>query len=256
MEDASMRWRLGCALMLLGGLFGATGAAAQAITVSAASSLQEPMREIGKAFSAAYPDMRVSFNFAASGVLLAQIGQGAPVDVYASADIETMDRAQSRRLIDPATRVEFAANELVLISPASRPASFSTLRDLTQIEVRRIAIGNTRTVPAGRYARAALDRQRLTSTLTPKLVYAENVRQVLSYVARGEVDAGFVYRSDALLEPDKVRIDLAPPLPQPVLYPIARVAASKHRAAADAFIDFVRSAEAQAVLVRYGFSAP
>jgi molybdate transport system substrate-binding protein len=115
-------------------------------------------------------------------------------------------------------------------------------------DVRRIAVGSVANVPAGRYAKAALESQRLWATLTPKLVFAENVRQVLTYVGRGEVDAGFVYRSDALQAADKVRIDLVVPLAQPVLYPIARVAASKQPALADQFISFVKSAPAQPCL--------
>jgi molybdate transport system substrate-binding protein len=256
MKTSSMGRRLAAVLGLLGGLLGTVGVSAQTLTVAAASSLQEPMRDIAKAFVAAHPGVELNFSVAASGVLLAQIGQGAPADVYASADLETMDRAQSRRLIDPSTRVVFASNELVLISPASRPAQFSTLRDLNRVEVRRIAIGSVNTVPAGSYARAALESQRLWSTLVRKLVYAENVRQVLSYVGRAEVDAGFVYRSDALLDADKVRIELVPPLAQPVLYPIARISSSKQPALAEAFIDHVRSPASQAVLARYGFGAP
>lgn len=248
-----IRWVV---LMLWAALLGPGAVLAQPITVSAAASLQDAMREIGKAFSAEHPGVELIFNFASSGVLLTQIAQGAPVDVYASADLETMNRALARRLIDPSTRTEFAGNELVLISPASRPASIGTLRDLLGNDVRRIAVGSVASVPAGRYAKAALDSQRLWATLTPKLVFADNVRQVLTYVGRAEVDAGFVYRSDALQAADKVRVDLVVPLAQPVRYPIARVAASKQPALADQFISFVKSAPAQAVFARHGFTAP
>ena len=243
-------------LLLCSALLGSGAALAQPITVSAASSLQDAMRELGKTFSAEHPGVELSFNFASSGALLTQIAQGAPVDVYASADLETMQRALARRLVDAATRVEFAGNELVLISPASRPASLGNLRDLLGAGVRYVAVGSVATVPAGRYAKAALDSQRLWTTLTPKLVFADNVRQVLTYVSRAEVDAGFVFRSDALQGADKVRIDLVVPLAQPVRYPIARVSASKQPALADEFIRFVRSAPAQAVLARHGFTAP
>ena len=121
-------WLVGGLLVgLLFGPFGAPGASAQAITVSAAASLQDAMRELGKAFAAAQPGTDTAFNFAASGVLLAQLTQGAPVDVVASADLETMDRAQAQGLIEPATRANFAANELVLISPAARPTALKAL---------------------------------------------------------------------------------------------------------------------------------
>ena len=244
--------------LLLAAMFCGTAldAGAQAITVSAAASLQNAMREIGTAYRLAQPAAKVSFNFAASGPLLAQIAQGAPVDVFASADTETMDKAQAQHLIASATRADFAANELVLVSPLARPAPVKSLAELTRPEVQRIAVGSPASVPAGRYAQAALERAALWAPLTPKLVFAENVRQALNYVSRAEVDAGFVYRTDALVDQDKVRIDFAVPTAGVVRYPIARVAASRNAAAADGFIAFVRGAAGQAVLARFGFGRP
>lgn len=230
-----------------------TGASAQEITVSAAASLQNAMKEIGTAYQAAHPGRKVNFNFAASGPLLAQIAQGAPVDVFASADAETMDKAQTQSLIKPESRVNFAANELVLISPAAQPASLKTLADLKKPGIVHIAVGTPATVPAGRYAQAALEAQGLWLGLTPKLVFAENVRQALNYVSRVEAEAGFVYRTDALIEKDKVRIDAVVPTTKPVLYPIALVAASKNAVAAD-FVKFVTGAPGQAVLGKFGFT--
>jgi molybdate transport system substrate-binding protein len=234
----------------------ARGATAQEITVSAAASLQNAMREIGAAYQAASPGAKVNFNFAASGALLAQIAQGAPVDVFASADGETMDKAQAQRLIAPASRVDFAANELVLVSPLAKPARVGSLADLARPEVQRIAVGSPASVPAGRYAQGALEQAGLWGPLARKLVFAENVRQALNYVARAEVDAGFVYRTDALLDAGTVRIDFAVPGAGSVRYPIARVAASRNAPPADAFIAFVRSARGQAVLARFGFGQP
>ncbi len=229
------------------------GLAAQEITVSAAASLQNAMRDIGVAYQAAQPGRKVHFNFAGSGPLLAQIAQGAPVDVFASADVETMDKAQAQRLITPATRVNFAANELVLISPLSRPASLRSLTDLKKPDVTRIAVGTPATVPAGRYTQAALEPQGLWAGLSPKFVFAENVRQALNYVSRAEADAGFVYRTDALADQGKVRIELAVPTPKPMLYPVAVVSASPNVSAALDFIRFVTSAPGQAVLAEHGF---
>lgn len=239
-------------------LYGASSATASAqdITVSAAASLQNAMREIGTAFQTARPGAKVNFNFAASGALLAQLAQGAPVDVFASADLDSMDRAQAQKLIAVESRSNFAANELVLVSPLARPASFRTLADLGRADVQRIAVGTPSGVPAGRYAQAALERADLWAALMPKLVFAENVRQSLNYVGRAEVDAGFVYRTDALLDKDKVRIDFAVPGTGAVLYPIARVAASRNARPADDFIAFVKGAPGQAVLARHGFARP
>ena len=246
--------------LLCGALGGA--ASAQEITVSAAASLQNALRDIGAAWQAARPGAKVNINFAASGALLAQLAQGAPVDVFASADLDTMDRAQARGLIAVASRSNFAANELVLVSPLARPATFKQLSDLARPDVQRIAVGTPSGVPAGRYAQAALERAGLWAGLAPKLVFAENVRQSLNYVSRAEVDAGFVYRTDALLDKNTVRIDFAVPVAGGVLYPIARVAASRSAQSAqraktaDDFIAFVKGTPGQAVLERHGFKPP
>ncbi|RZL03845.1 MAG: molybdate ABC transporter substrate-binding protein [Rubrivivax sp.] len=231
------------------------GACAQDITVSAAASLQNAMKEIGAAYQAARPGSQVHFNFAASGPLLAQIAQGAPVDVFASADAETMDQAQARHLIKAPSRVNFAANQLVLVSPRSQTASLKTLADLKRPGINHIAVGTPATVPAGRYARSALQAQQLWDDLAPKLVFAENVRQALNYVSRAEAEAGFVYRTDALVDQDKVRIDLVVPTTQPVVYPIALVAATKNAAASADFVKFVTGPQGQAVLGQFGFIA-
>lgn len=241
---------------LISAVVAAPQAVAQTLTVSAAASLQNAMRDIGSAYQSAHPGRTINFNFAASGALLAQIAQGAPADVLATADAETMNRAQAKKLIVDSTRIDFAANELVLISPLAQPATVKVLADLAAPAVQRIALGTVTSVPAGRYAQAALEAQRLWTLLNPKLVYAENVRQVLNYVGRNEADAGFVYRTDALVDKDKVRIDLVVPTATPVLYPIAAVAASAHAAAATEFVRFVAGPQGQAVLGRYGFGRP
>jgi molybdate transport system substrate-binding protein len=248
------RWL--CRFLICAICTGAGAVGAQTITVSAAISLREAMSALGAMFSAAHPGIEVGFNFGSSGAMLEQIARGAPVDVYASADLTTMNRAASRRLIDPATRTEVAGNQLVLIVPSTRNGALGTLRDLQAVDLRRIAVGSVADVPAGRYARTALEAQRLWRVLTPKFAYLPDVREVLGAVSRGEVDAGFVYRTDAMLAEDTVRIELPVPLAQPVLYPIARVTASAHPAAAERFIAFCRSAPAQAVLARYGFTPP
>ncbi len=249
-----IRWLCRCLVWCV--LIGAGASGAQTVTVSAAASLQDAMRELGRMFTADNPPIEVRFNFASSGDLLTQIARGTRVDVFASADLETMNRALSRRLIDAGTRTEFAGNQLVLVTPAARAAGLGTLRDLLAVDVRRIGIGRVADVPAGRYAKAALDAQRLFTPLRRQLVFMADVRAVLDAVSRGEVDAGFVYRTDALLEADKVRIDLVLPLAQPVLYPIARVVGSEQPLLAERFIAFVGSPAAQAVLARFGFTSP
>lgn len=243
-------------LALLGlvvGLGIARAGTAQELTVSAAASLANAMRDIGAAYQAARPGAKLNFNFAASGALLAQLQQGAPVDVFASADRDTMDRAEAARLTRPETRVNFASNELVGVSPSARPPAARSLAELAGAGVRRIAIGTPSSVPAGRYAQAALEAQGLWAAVSPKLVFADNVRQALNYVSRAEVDAALVYRTDALIDKALVRIDYAVATPQAVRYPIAVVAASRNAAAAAEFIRFVAEAPGQAVLARHGF---
>jgi molybdate transport system substrate-binding protein len=211
---------------------------------------------VGQAFEKTRPGVKVTFNFAASGPLLAQIQQGAPVDVFASADQETMDRAAKAGLLADGTRADFARNALVLIVPATAIAVPQKLADLGGASYKRIATGTPSSVPVGRYTVAAVQDAGLAAALAPKWIYGESVRQVLNYVARGEVDAGFVYRTDALIEKDKTRIALTVPTSTPVSYPIAQVATSKNAAVGKDFVAFVRSDAGQRILDGFGFSKP
>lgn len=231
-------------------------AVAQQLTVSAAASLTEAFKEIGTRYEAAKPGVTVRFNFAASGALIQQIEQGAPVDVFASADQETMDRGVDKKLIDPATRRDFAANTLVLIVPAQEAPPVSTVQDLSGAAVKRIAIGKPASVPVGRYTQQALTAANLWTGLEPKFVQADSVRQVLDYVARGEAEAGFVYRTDAALMADKVKVVQTVEGHSPVRYPVAVVAESKSKAAAADFASYLVAPDAQAVLAKFGFAKP
>ncbi|NLD70854.1 MAG: molybdate ABC transporter substrate-binding protein [Limnobacter sp.] len=238
------------------GLLLSTQLAAAELTVSAASSLTNAFEEIASAFEAQRPEHKVVLNFGASGALLQQIAKGAPVDVFASADQETMDRAQQQSLIDSAGRRDFASNRLVVIVPSGAGKVPAALDALTRAPYERIAIGQPASVPAGRYTKAALEELGLWPQIEARMIGAQNVRQVLVYVARGEVDAGFVYASDAALMAGKVEVAIGVPATQPVRYPIAPVAASGHAAAANDFVAFVLSEPAQAVLARHGFGKP
>jgi molybdate transport system substrate-binding protein len=229
---------------------------AQQITVSAAASLTDAFKELGAKFEASRPGITVRLNFAASGVLLQQINQGAPVDVFACADQETMDRAAAQKLIDIATRKNFASNTLVLIEPALGGVGIKSLLVLARAPVKKIAIGKIATVPVGRYTKQALDTAGLWTTLEPKFVQADSVRQVLDYVARGEVEAGFVYRTDAAVMGDRVRIVLSPPGATPVSYPMALVADSRQPGLARDFLAFIAGDAGQQTLARFGFGKP
>ncbi|WP_431101049.1 molybdate ABC transporter substrate-binding protein [Roseateles noduli] len=226
------------------------------VTVSAAASLTNAFKELAPAFEAAHPGTKVQFNFAASDALLAQITKGAPVDVFASADQETMDKAQQQKLLVDGTRRNFVTNALVVVTPAENGVALKTLADLQQPGVKRIAIGKPEGVPAGRYAKGALEKAKLWRTVEPKAVYAQNVRQALDYVSRGETEAGFVYATDALVLKDKVRILFSVPTETPISYPIAITNGGMNAQGGRQFLDFVASAAGQAVLARHGFQKP
>lgn len=245
-----------CRLVLAAAALLPLAAAAQPITVSAAASLTEAFREIGPRFEAARPGVTVRFNFAASGVLIQQIVQGAPVDVFVSADQETMDRGVREQVLDPRTRRDFARNTLVMVAPAQGAPALAGPADLTRPEVRRIAVGKLATVPVGRYTKEALEAARVWAAVEPKVVFADNVRQVLDYVARGEVEAGFVYQTDAALVRDRVRVVATLGGHSPITYPAAVVTESRGRTPAAQFVEFLSSAEAQAILAKHGFRKP
>ncbi|MFX1680283.1 molybdate ABC transporter substrate-binding protein [Mitsuaria sp. CC2] len=235
----------------------ATGIAHAAdVTVSAAASLTNAFKELAPAFEAAHPGTKVQFNFAASDALLAQIAKGAPVDVFASADQETMDKAQQQKLLVDGSRRNFVSNALVVITPAQNGVPVKSLAELQQPTVKRIAIGRPEGVPAGRYAKAALEKANLWTALEPKAVFAQNVRQALDYVARGETEAGFVYATDAFVMKDKVRILFSVPTETPISYPIAVTNGGTNADGGKQFLDFVASAPGQAVLAKFGFQKP
>lgn len=231
-------------------------AGAQTLTISAAASLTNVLKDIGTRYEATHPGVKLQYNFAASGVLIQQIAQGAPVDLFISADEETLARGISQKLLDPATRRDIAANQVVLVVPVSGGVPVAKLADLDTPAVKRIAIGKLATVPVGRYTRQALDTAKLWGALEPKLVYADSVRQVLDYVARGEVEAGFVYATDAAVMPDKVKVVMKIAGHDPVRYPAAVVVESKLKPQAGDFLAYLLGATAQDALAKAGFTKP
>ena len=236
--------------------FVGVASAEQELIVSAAASLTNAFGEVGKKFESANPGAKVVFNFGASGALLQQIDKGAPVDVFASADQKTMDQAGEKHLILSETRKDFAGNELVLIIPPGAKIPVKTLKDLTTAEIGRVALGNPETVPVGRYTQEVLSNEGFWDLLKPKFIFGESVRQVLDYVSRGEVDAGFVFATDAAVAKDHVGVALEASQHKPITYPISVVGSTKSKAMAGKFVDFVLSGEGQEVLVRYGFKKP
>ncbi len=238
---------------------GATAVAqTQEVLLSVAISLKDATEELGRAFQRAHPGVTLQYNFGASGDLQKQIEAGAPVDLFISAGQRQIDALEKQGLLLPGSRRDFARNVLTLIVPGDSRLDLRGPADLLRSQVQRVVIGNPRTVPAGQYAEESLRNLGLWDALRPKLVFAENVRQALEYVARGEVDAGFVYATDAASRAAQVKEAGRPPQESyaPVIYPGAIVAASRHPALAQAFMELLLSAAGQQILARWGFQPP
>jgi molybdate transport system substrate-binding protein len=225
------------------------------ITVSAAISLKNAFEETAKIFMQNHPGTKVIFNFGASGDLARQIEAGAPVDVFASAAQKDMDDIGKKDLIAANSRKDFAKNGVVLVKPTNSIIPLQTLTDLQKAEIKKIAIGNPKTVPAGRYAEEGLRYHNLWDAVKDKLIFAENVRQVLDYVARNEVDAGLVYSTDAMARSKEVKVVMNLPevSHQPVVYPIGVIKGTKEETLSREFVDFVISTEGQRILSQHGF---
>ena len=226
------------------------------LVVSAAASLTNAFKDVAQAYEKEHAGTKVILNFGASDVLLQQIVKGAPADVFASADQKAMDKAVEEKAVKPESRVDFAANQIVLIVPTDSKANITALKDLTRDDVKRIAYGNPASVPVGRYTQGALQAAGLWDAVQAKSGLAQNVRQSLDYVSRGEVDAGFVFATDAAVMPDKVKVAVRVPSQTPVTYPIAVTARDTAAKEAKSFVAYVMSPAGQEILSRYGFQKP
>ena len=262
-------WSISRALWLTGVLpailtLGICGAEAQqppapqptSVTVSAAISLKDALDQLGPEFERDHPGAKVTFNYGGSGTLQHQIEQGAPVDVFFAAAQKQMDALQSAGLIVTETRHDIVANDLVLIAPSASD-DIHTFQDLAKSSVKTVALGEPETVPAGMYAQETLEKLGLWEAVKKKAVYAKDVRQVLTFVATGNADAGLVYRTDAQTSPKIRTIFTAPPSSHdPIVYPAAVLKNSKDQAAARAFLEFLETPHALEIFKTYGFNDP
>jgi molybdate transport system substrate-binding protein len=225
------------------------------LNVSAAASLTDVIKEINALYMQENPNVTITQNFASSGTLQQQIEQGAPVDVFFSAAAKQMDNLQNEDLILVDTRQNVVTNSLVLIVPLDSTLNITSFNDLTADKVQKIAVGDPQFVPAGTYAKQAFDLLGITTQIEPKEVIASDVRQVLTYVETGSVDAGLVYMTDALIS-DSVKVVAGAPaeINAKIIYPIAVIKASTNVEAAQAYINFLFSDEARAIFEKYGFS--
>jgi molybdate transport system substrate-binding protein len=229
-------------------------AASEEVTVSAAVSLKDALDEISNLYRQRRAESTLRFNLGGSGTLMRQIEQGAPVDVFISASPDEMNGLASKGLLLEGTRRDLLKNRIVLIVPAGAATAIGTFQDLEKPEVKQIAIGEPQTVPAGNYAQQVLTHLELYDGLKLKFILGKDVRQVLTYVASGNVDAGIVYATDAKAS-DKVKVvaTAAEDWHSPVIYPVAVLKGSMHVAAAKDFEMFLSGPEARAVFEKYGF---
>jgi molybdate transport system substrate-binding protein len=248
-----MKWKLVLAALLLH-CCAAAGLQAETIHLSAAASLTDACKEIIAAYEAKQPETKVLANFGASGALAKQIEQGAPADVFVSASTEWVKYLAEKQMAAPGSEKNFAGNRLVFVGGAK--ATGLTLEKLADLQ--HIAIGNPKNVPAGQYAKQAMEKAGIYAALEQekKLVLTDDVRHALMYADQEEVDGAFVYATDALLA-KKAKLVLTVPenLHDKISYPMLLTAAGAKNATALAFYDHLSGAEAKAVLQKYGFEA-
>ena len=226
------------------------------VTVSAAISLKDALGQLGREYERDHPGAKIVFNYGGSGTLQHQIEQGAPVDLFFSAAQKQMDALQTAGLILNDTRHNIVANDLVLIAPSDTD-NIHTFQDLAKSMVKTVAIGELATVPAGMYAQQTLEHLGLWDAVQKKAVYAKDVRQVVTFVATGNADAGLVYRTDAQTSPKIRTIFTAPPSTHdPIVYPAAVLKNSKAPDAARAFLEFLKTPHALQIFKTYGFNDP
>jgi molybdate transport system substrate-binding protein len=223
------------------------------VLVFAAASLTDALREIGDSWRG--PEgARVAFSLGGSSLLARQIREGAPADLFLSADEAQMDGLEKAGLIVPGTRKSVLSNTLVVVVPADSPLKIESERDLAGPSVKRLALAEPNSVPAGVYSKKFFEGSGIWKTLSPKVIPTENVRATLAAVESGDVDAGIVYRTDALMS-KKVRIAFEVPTSRgpAISYPFALVKGAPHGKAARAFLEHLASREARAVFAKYGF---
>lgn len=229
-----------------------TSTISPSLTISAAASLKEAIAEIQQLYTQQQP-VTITNNFGASGSLQQQIEQGAPVDIFICAATTQMDALQQKELILTDTRKNILSNQVILIAHKNSNL-VSNFKDLTSARVQKIALGEPKSVPAGKYAQEVLTFYNIFTQIKPKIIYAKDVRQVLTYVETGNVDAGIVYLTDAKLSDVKI-IAIAPANSHsPVVYPVAVIKASKNINAAKKFVQFLSSKPASDVFNKYGFT--
>lgn len=227
------------------------------LTISAAASLTDAMKEIETNYELANPNIELNFNFGASGALQQQIEQGAPADIFVSAATKNMNALVDENLIASGDQKNLLQNSLVAIVPADGTNTVASETDLTSDSIKTVAIGIPESVPAGTYAKEALTNAKLWDELESKLVQGKDVRQVLQYVETGNADAGFVYKTDALTSDQvKIAFEVDKNNYTPANYPIGIIEGTKHRTEAEQFYAYLQTPEVLDIFAKYGFTIP
>ena len=226
---------------------------ADEILVSAAASLIDVLKEISTSYQAKSKHT-LTFNFGPSSGLARQIEEGAPADIFFSADLPQMDNLEKKNLLEPGTRRNLLSNQLVIIVPADSKLAISSPKDLLKTDVQKIALAEPGSVPVGVYSSKYLTDEGLWDQIKPKIVPVQDVRATLASVESGNVEAGFVYKTDAAIS-KKVKIVYEVPIDKgpKITYPAAVVKESKHKDAARNFMNYLRSAAGKQAFKKYGF---
>lgn len=223
------------------------------LTISAAVSLKDAMDVIQTKYQEVHPEVKLKFNYGSSGSLQQQISQGAPVDLFFSAAEDKFDLLVEEGMIAKADGTDLLGNEIVLVVP--KESSIKGFQDLKKADVGKISAGTPESVPAGKYGKESLEKMGIWKDVESKIVYAKDVRQVLSYVETGNVDAGIVYKTDALVSEKVVIAETADPQTHsPIIYPVGVIKDTKNYEAAKEFYHFLTSDAAVKVFEEYGFT--
>lgn len=223
------------------------------LTISAAASLKEAMADIETLFKEEMPNVTLTFNFGSSGSLQRQIEQGAPSDVFISAGKSQMTTLDEKELLLDGTNKDLVKNSLVLIGPSD--TTVTSLNDLESDSVKQIAVGEPSSVPAGKYADEVLINLGIKDKISPKLVFAKDVKEVLAWTTSGNAEAGFVYSSDAISSDSAKVIEEIPEyLHSPITYPVAVIKDTKNKDEAKAFEDFLFTEDCQKIFEKYGYT--
>ena len=226
------------------------------LSIAAAASLTDAMKNLAALYESNNPDVKLTFNFGSSGALEQAIENGGKADLFFSAAQKQMNMLDEAGELAEGTRRDLLQNEVVLIVPKNSALDVKTFEDLAREDVRRVALGEPKGVPVGQYSEEIFNALKILDAVKAKAVYGSDVRQVLAWTESGEVDCGVVYATDAAIS-DKVKVICAAPdgSHKPVVYPAAAIKSSKHLDAAKKFLDFTGSDAAKKIFAKYGFKS-